>query len=108
VVTGDGFASGQTVVKALCLGAYDAKQPDDPLRHLDALGHAPELPPLPPANALDCNLYGISQRASHTLLLRNALYDVTNPLVDRGQATTELETSIRKDDAYTPERGPIR
>jgi hypothetical protein len=58
VVTGEGFVPGQTVVKALCLGAYDAKQPDDPLRHLDALDHPPALPALPPANALDCKILG--------------------------------------------------
>ena len=51
---------------------------------------------------------GVSKRASNTLLLRNAFYDVPEPLVDRGQATTNLEASIRKDDAYSPERGPIR
>ncbi len=51
---------------------------------------------------------GISKRAAHTLLLRNAFYDVADPLVDRGQATTSLDMSVRKDDAYTPERGPIR
>lgn len=31
VITGEGFLTGSTVVKALCLGAYDAKAPADPL-----------------------------------------------------------------------------
>jgi hypothetical protein len=51
---------------------------------------------------------GVSQRASHTLLQRTALYDVAVPLVDRGQATQNLEPVLRADDAYTPERSPVR
>lgn len=51
---------------------------------------------------------GVSQRASNTLLYRTALYDVAVPLVDHGRATQNLEPSLRSDDAYTPERGPIR
>jgi hypothetical protein len=51
---------------------------------------------------------GVSKRAAQTLLLRNAFYGVAEPLVDRGSATANLEPSLRKDDAYTPERGPIR
>ena len=58
VVTGEGLVPGRTVVKASCLGAYDEKQPDDPLRHLDALGRAPELPARPPADARDCKVLG--------------------------------------------------
>jgi hypothetical protein len=51
---------------------------------------------------------GVSQRASNTLLCRTALYGVAVPLVDRGRTTRNLETSIRADEAYTPERSPIR
>ncbi len=51
---------------------------------------------------------GISQRASHTLLQRTAFYDVAVPLVDRGQATQNLDPVLRADEAYTPERSPIR
>ena len=51
---------------------------------------------------------GISQRASNTLFQRTALYDVAIPLVDRGRATQNLEPLLRTDDAYAPERGPIR
>jgi hypothetical protein len=58
IVTGEGFIPGKTVVKAICLGAFDAKNPDDPLRHLDALGHPPELPARPPGKALDCKILG--------------------------------------------------
>jgi hypothetical protein len=58
VITGEGFVPGKTVVKAACLGAYDAKLPQDPLTLLDAIGHAPELPATPPAAARDCKLLG--------------------------------------------------
>ncbi len=58
VITGDGFVSGQTLVKAACLGAYDAKRPQDPLTLLDAIGRVPELPATPPADARDCKLLG--------------------------------------------------
>ena len=58
VITGDGFVPGKTIVKAACLGAYDAKQPQDPLALLDAIGHAPELPATPPSDARDCKLLG--------------------------------------------------
>jgi hypothetical protein len=58
VLTGHGFVPGKTQVKALCLGAFDAKQPDDPLRYLEALGHPPELPATPPREALDCRILG--------------------------------------------------
>lgn len=58
VITGEGFIPGKTVVKAVCLGAYDAKQPQAPLALLDAIGHAPELPATPPAAARDCTLLG--------------------------------------------------
>ena len=58
VITGHGFVAGKTVVKAACLGAYDAKQPQDPLVLLDAIGHAPELPATPTADARDCKLLG--------------------------------------------------
>ncbi len=51
---------------------------------------------------------GVSQRASRTLFLRTALYDVPVPFIDRGCGTQILETTLRADDAYTPERGPIR
>lgn len=61
IVTGEGFAAGKTVVKALCLGAYDAKQPADPLAFLDAIGHLPELPATPPAAALDCRVVGAGE-----------------------------------------------
>lgn len=51
---------------------------------------------------------GVSQRASHTLLRRTALYDVAVPLVDRSRSTRNLEPSLRDDESYTPERSPIR
>jgi hypothetical protein len=58
VITGEGFASAKTIVKALCLGAYDARLPQDPLALLDAICHAPELPATPPADARECKLLG--------------------------------------------------
>lgn len=61
VVTGEGLGSGQLQVKALALGSSDAKQPDDPLKYLDALGHAPELPALPPAGARNCKILGAGE-----------------------------------------------
>ena len=51
---------------------------------------------------------GVSQRTSNTLFQRTALYDVAVPFVDRGRSTQNIDTSLRTDDAYTPERGPIR
>lgn len=61
VITGEGFISGKTVVKAACLGATDAKQPCDPMTLLDAIGHAPELPSVPPPDALDCRVLGAGE-----------------------------------------------
>ena len=58
VLTGENFAPGKTVVKAACLGAYDAKQPQDPMSLLDAIGHAPDLPAVPTAEARDCVVLG--------------------------------------------------
>ena len=58
VITGEGFVPGKTVVRAACLGAYDAKKPQDPLSLLDAIGHAPELPATPTADARDCKVLG--------------------------------------------------
>lgn len=58
VITGEGFLAGKTVVKALCLGEIDPKQPEDPLQHLAARGKAPELPGTPPAGAFDCRVLG--------------------------------------------------
>lgn len=55
VITGEGFLTGNTVVKALCLGAYDAKAPADPLT---LPFDAPALPAHPPADALDCPVLG--------------------------------------------------
>ncbi len=51
---------------------------------------------------------GISQRAQKTLLVDNYFQWVKNPLVDRGNGTTELTPTLRDDEHYTPERGPIR
>ena len=62
VITGEGFIPGKTVVRAACLGAYDAKQPQDPLALLDAIGHAPQLPALPTADARDCKVLGGGDR----------------------------------------------
>lgn len=61
VLTGEGFTAGKVVVKAVCLGAYDSKQPDDPLRHADALDRVPALPAEAPANALDCKILGAGE-----------------------------------------------
>ena len=58
VITGEGFVPGKTVVRAACLGAYDANKPQDPLTLLDAIGHAPELPASPTADARDCKVLG--------------------------------------------------
>jgi len=51
---------------------------------------------------------GVSQRAANTLFLRTFLCDVAVPIVDRGQATQNCETTLRTDEAYSPERSPIR
>lgn len=51
---------------------------------------------------------GISKRAANTVLLQNVTQWVPNPLVDKGQGTVVLESDDRADEAYTPERGPIR
>jgi hypothetical protein len=51
---------------------------------------------------------GISQRADHTLLIDNYFQWVDSRLVDRGQETTEINPTVRDDEHYTPERGPIR
>ena len=51
---------------------------------------------------------GVSGRAADTLFLRTAFYDVARPLVDKGQRTRSTEAATIADDAYTPERGPIR
>jgi hypothetical protein len=58
VITGEGFVPGQTVVKAACLGAYDAPNPQDPLALADAIGRLPGLPATPPADARDCPVLG--------------------------------------------------
>jgi len=51
---------------------------------------------------------GISRRAEDTILQKTTLYDVAVPLVDRGENTHNREQTIRTDEDYTPERGPIR
>ena len=61
VITGENFQPGKTVVKAACLGAYDAKQPQDPLSLADAIGHAPEPPAVPTADARDCRVVGAGE-----------------------------------------------
>lgn len=60
VLTGEGLGAEKVVVKALCLGAYDPKQPADPLAWLDAMGHAAELPvpATPPREARECRVLG--------------------------------------------------
>jgi hypothetical protein len=51
---------------------------------------------------------GIGQRAGHALLIDNCFQWVDSRLVDRGQETTEINSTVRDDEHYTPERGPIR
>lgn len=58
ILTGEGFTPGKAVVKAACLGAFDSKQPQDPLALLDAIGHAPELPAAPTPDAKECKVLG--------------------------------------------------
>ena len=58
VITGEGFTAGRTVVKAACLGAFDASKPQDPLAFLDAICRAPELPPAPTPEAKACKVLG--------------------------------------------------
>jgi hypothetical protein len=58
IITGEGFAAGKTVVKAVCVGAYNAKQPQDPLTLLDSIGRLPELPAAPTPDAFDCKVLG--------------------------------------------------
>lgn len=58
VITGEGFGTDKIVVKAACLGAYDAKAPFDPLTTLATLGHLPTLPDSPTADALECTILG--------------------------------------------------
>lgn len=62
VLTGEGFVSGRTVVKAVCLGAFDRENPGDPLPFLDSLNALPELPATPPKDALDCRILGGGER----------------------------------------------
>lgn len=62
VITGEGFVAGKTVVKVLDLGAYDEKQPADPLAHVDAIGRLPELPAVPPPAARTCAILGSGDR----------------------------------------------
>lgn len=59
--------------------------------------------------AADCPFgVGISQRASGTLLIGNCFQWVKSRLTDRGNETREVNSMVRDDDHYTPERGPIR
>lgn len=51
---------------------------------------------------------GISQRADGTLLVDNYFQWIKERLVDRGQGMQELKPTVRDDEHYTPERGPIR
>lgn len=62
ILTGEDFIPGKAVVKALCLGVYDAQRPQDPLALLDAIGHLPELPATPPRDARDCRVLGAGDR----------------------------------------------
>ena len=61
VLTGEGFSGSKSIVKALCLGSSDAKQPDDPLRFLDAIGHPPGMPAVPPPEARTCKVLGTGE-----------------------------------------------
>ena len=67
------------------------------------------------ANVIQDNLIGfspvgigLSKRAADTLLYRNFLQSVHAPVVDNGQQTRQVDNSVREDEEYTPERGPIR
>ena len=52
--------------------------------------------------------YATSTRAASTLLYKNYIQWVPTPLVDRGVRTQNLDLTVRSDEEYTPERGPIR
>ena len=58
IITGEGFIAGKTVVKAACLGPFDARQQQEPLEFLDGLGRLPELPASPTPSACDCKVVG--------------------------------------------------
>lgn len=51
---------------------------------------------------------GISKRAAGTLLYQNYFQWVPNLLVDHGKATKQIDSVVRGDEEYTPERGPVR
>ncbi len=51
---------------------------------------------------------GISKRASDTLLYKNYFQWVRTPIVDKGRHTRQVDSAVREDEEYTPERGPIR
>jgi hypothetical protein len=59
-------------------------------------------------NTVERTVLGISKRAADTLLYRNCFQWVRTPVVDKGRQTRQVENTVREDDEYTPERGPIR
>ncbi len=58
VIVGHGFVPGRTRVKALALGGYDMRKPQDPLRFAKAIGRPPDLPDTPPPEAQECEIVG--------------------------------------------------
>ena len=52
--------------------------------------------------------FGISRRAGNTLLYKNYVQWVGQPVLDKGAGTRQVDTVVRGDEEYTPERGPIR
>ncbi len=58
VIVGHGFVPGRTRVRALALGGYDVRQPQDPLAFTEAIGRPPALPDTPPPEAQECDILG--------------------------------------------------